>query len=94
MNHNKLWKTYQENEILDNFTCLLRNLYASQEPDMEQWTGSKLGKEYVKAVYCHSAYLTSMQSIASELPDWMKLKLESKLPRKISTTSDMEMTPL
>ena len=62
------------------------------EPDMEQRTGSKLGKEYVKAVYCHSAYLTYMQSIASELPDWMKLKLESRLLGDISITSDMQVT--
>ena len=51
-------------EIPDRLTCLLRNLYASQEEtelDMEQWTGSKLEKEYIKAVYCHPAYLTSMQ---------------------------------
>ena len=49
------------------------------EPDMEQWTGSKLGKEYVKAVYCHPAYLTYMQSTLCEMPDWMNHKLESRL---------------
>ena len=48
------------------------------EMDMEQWTGSKLGKEYVKAVYCHPAYLTYMQSISWEIPGWMKQKLESR----------------
>ena len=63
------------------------------EPDMEQWPGSKLGKEYVKAVYCHPAYLTSMQSISCEIPGWMKHKLESRLPGEISITSDMHMTP-
>ena len=52
------------------------------EPDMEQWTGSKLGKEYKKAVYCHLAYLTSRQSISCEMPDWMKHKLESGLQKK------------
>ena len=60
-----LLKILQEIGISDHLTCLLRNLYADQEviePDMEQWTGSKLGKEYVKAVYCHPAYLTYMQS--------------------------------
>ena len=62
------------------------------EPDMEQQTGSKLGKEYVKAVYCHPAYLTYMQSTSCEMPGWKKHKLESKLPREISTTSDMQMT--
>ena len=49
------------------------------EPDMEQWTGSKLGKEYVKAVYCHPAYLTYMQSISCEMPGWMKHRPESRL---------------
>ena len=63
------------------------------EPDMEQWTGSKLGKEYLKAVYCHLAYLTHMQSTSCEMPGWMKLKLESRLLGEISITSDMQMTP-
>ena len=63
------------------------------EPDMEQRTGSKLGKEYIKAVYCHPAYLTYMQSSSSEKLDWMKHKLESGLPGEISITSDMQMTP-
>ena len=52
------------------------------EPDMEQRTGSKLGKEYVKAVYCHPAYLTYMQSTSFEMPDWMKHRLKSRLPEK------------
>ena len=64
------------------------------EPDMEQWTGYKLGKEYDKAVYCHPAYLTSMQSTSCEMPNWIGLKLESRLPGEISTTSDLQMTPL
>ena len=63
------------------------------ELDMEQLTGSKLGKEYVKAVYCHPAYLTYMQSTSWEMPDWMKHKMESRLPGKISITSDMQMIP-
>ena len=63
------------------------------EQDMEQQTGSKLGKEYVKAVYCHPAYLTYMQSTSCEIPGWMKHKLESRLPVEISITSDMQMTP-
>ena len=54
------------------------------EPDMEQWTGSKLGKEYVKAVYCHPAYVTSMQSTSWETLGWMKHKLEPRLLREIS----------
>ena len=63
------------------------------ELDMEQQTGSKLGKEYVKAVYCHPAYLTYMQSTSWEMLNWMKYKLESRLPGEISITSDMQMTP-
>ena len=59
------------------------------ELDMEQQTGSKLGKEYVKAVYCNLAYLTYMQSTSYEMPDWMKYKLESRLLGEISITSDM-----
>ena len=59
------------------------------EPDMEQQTGSKLGKEYIKAEYCHPAYLTYMQSILCEMPGGMKHKLESRLPGEISITSDM-----
>ena len=60
---------------------------------MEQWTGSKLGKEYVKTVCCYPAYLTHMQSISCEMLGWMKPKLESSLPGEISITSDMQMTP-
>ena len=66
VDHNKLWKILKEMGIPDHLTCLLRNLYAVKkqqlELDMEQETGSKLGKEYIKAVYCHPAYLTSMHS--------------------------------
>ena len=63
------------------------------ELDMEQQTGSKLGKEYVKAVYSHPAYLTSLKSTSCEMLGWMKHKLESRLPGEISITSDMQMTP-
>ena len=63
------------------------------ELDMEQQNGSKLGKEYIKGVYCHLVYLTHMQSTSCEMPGWMKHKLESKFPGEISITSDMEMTP-
>ena len=62
------------------------------ELDMEQ-TGSKSGKEYVEAVYCHPAYLTCMQSISYEMLGWMKHKLESRLPGEISITLDMQITP-
>ena len=59
---------------------------------MEQWTGSRLGKEYVKAVYCHPVHLTSMHSTSCEMPDWMKCKLESRLLGEISITSDVKIT--
>ena len=95
--HNKLWKILKEVGIPDHLTCLLRNLYAVKkqqlELDMEQQTGSKLGKEYIKAVYCHPAYLTYMQSTSCKMPGWMKHKLESRLPGEIPITSDMQMTP-
>ena len=63
------------------------------ELDMEQRTDYKLGKEYIKAVYCHPAHLTHMQSTSWEMLGWMKHKLESRLPGEISITSDMQMTP-
>ena len=63
------------------------------EPDMEQQTGSNLGKEYVKTVYCYPDYLMSMQSTSGEMPGWMNLKLESRLLGKISITSDVQMIP-
>ena len=62
--------------------------------DMEQWTGSKFGKEYVKAVHCHRVHLTYMQSTSWEMPDWMKHKPESRLLGEISITSDMQKTTL
>ena len=65
------------------------------ELDMEQQIVSKLGKEYIKAVYCHLAYLTYMQRTSSEMLGWMTHKLESRLPGEISTTSDIQiMMPL
>ena len=63
------------------------------EPDMEQWAFPKLGKEYIKSVYCHPACLTYMQNTLCEMPGWMKYQPESRLPTEISTTSDMQMTP-
>ena len=84
--------------ISDHLTCLLGNLYAGQEAivrmDTEQQAGSKLGKEYIKAVYCHSAYLTYYaEYIMYRMPGWMKHKLESRLLGEISITSDMQITP-
>jgi len=64
------------------------------ELDMEQQTGSKLGNKYVKAVYCHPAYLAFTQTVSCEMPGCLKHKLESRLPGEISITSDMQMIPL
>ena len=91
MDHNKLWKI-----LTDQLTCLLRNLYAGQEATVRtghETTGSKLGKEEIKAVYYHPAYLTYVQSTSYEMLVWMKHTLESRLPGEISITSDMQMTP-
>ena len=63
------------------------------ELDVEQQTGSKLGKEYIRAVYYHPAYLTYMQSTSCEMPGWKKHKLESRMPGEISINSDIQMTP-
>ena len=82
--------------IPDHLTCLLRNLYTGQEAtvrNMEQPTGFKSEKEYVKAVYCHPAYLTYMQSTSWETLGCKKHKKESRLPGEISITSDMQITP-
>ena len=77
--------------VPNHLICLLRNCGRVKkqllELDMEQWTGSKLGKEDIKDVYCHPAYLTYMQSSSSEMLGWMKHKLKSKLPGEISITS-------
>ena len=91
MDHNKLWKTLKEMGLPDHLTCLLRNLYAGQAATVK--TGSKLGKEYVKGIYCHPAYLTYIQSTLCEMPGKMKHNLESRLPGKVSITSDMQVTP-
>ena len=96
VDHNKLWKILKEMGIPDHLTCLLRNLYAGQEQlelDMEQQTGSKSGKEYITAVYCHPAYLTYMQSTSWETLGWRKHKLESRPWGEISIPSDMQKTP-
>ena len=83
--------------IPDHLICLLRNPYAGQEATVRTGHGTtdwfQTGKEYVKGVYCHPAYLTSMQSTLWETLDWKKHKLESRLPGEISITSDMQMIP-
>ena len=79
VDHNKLWKILKKMGIPDHLTCLLSNLYAGQkqqlELDMKQQTDSSKEKEYIKAVYCHPAYLTYMQSTSREMLGWKKHKL-------------------
>ena len=77
--------------VLPYLTCM-QVKKQQLEPDMEQWTGSKLGKEYDKTVFCHPAYLTSLQSTSFKMPGWMNCKLKSRLPGEILTTSDTQMT--
>ena len=90
----KLLKRLEYQAILPVFCKTFTQVKKQQlEWVMEQQTGSKLGKEYIKAVYCHPAYLTSMQNASCEMPDWMKHKVESRLLGGISITSDMQMTP-
>ena len=73
VDHKKLWKILQGMGIPDHLTCILMKFKKQHlELEMEQWTGSKFGKEYIKAVYCHLAYLTYMQSTSCEIPGWMK----------------------
>ena len=97
-------KFLKEIGVPDDLSCLLENLYASQEAIVRTgqgktgskatiWTGSKLGKEYIKAIYCHLAYLTYMQNTSCEMLGWMKHKLETRLPGEISITSDTQMIP-
>ena len=91
------WKILQEMGIPDHLTYLLRNLYAGQEVTVRTLHGTmdwiQIGKGVHQAVYCHLAYLTSMQSISCEMLGQMKHKLESKLPGEMLITSDMQMTP-
>ena len=95
--HNKLGKILKEMGVPDRLTCLLTicvQIRKQQlELDMEQQISSKLGKEYIKAVYCQPAYLTYMQSTSWETLGWVKHNLESRLLGEISITSDMYMTP-
>ena len=81
VDHNKLWKILKEMGIPEHLTCLLRNLYAGQEATVRtgRETTDWFQKEYIKAVYCHPAYLTYMQSTSWEILGWMKHKLESRL---------------
>ena len=97
VDHNKLWKILKEMEIPHHLTCLLRNLYAGQEATVRTGHGqtySELGKEYIKAVYCHPVYLTSMQSISWEMLGWINFKLETRLLGEISDTQSARLTSL
>ena len=90
----KLFKTWEYQTTLPVSWKICMQVKKQQlELDMEQQTGSKLGKEYDKAVYCHPAYLTYMQSTSWEMPCWVKHNLESRFPGEIWITSDMQMTP-
>ena len=97
VDHNKLWKILKEMGTQTIWpasweTCM-QVRKQQLELDMEQQTGSKMEKEYVKAVYCHPDYLTYMQSTSWETLGWKKHKLESRLPGEISITSDMQTIP-
>ena len=97
VDHNKLWKILKEMGIPDHLTCLLTNIYEGQEATIRTrhgtTSGSKSGKEYIKAVYCHSAYLTYMHITSCEMLGWMKHKVESRLLQQISITLDLQITP-
>ena len=97
VDHSKQWKILQEMEIPYQLTCLLRNLMQVKkqqlELDVEQWTGSKSGKEYNKAVYCHPAYLTFMECTSCKILGWMNHNLQSRFLGEISTTSDVQIIP-
>ena len=97
VDHNRLWKIPKEMGTPDHLTYLLRISMQvkkqQSELDMEQQTGSKLGKEYIKTIYCHPPYLTYMQSTSCRMLGLIKHKLESRFSGEISITSDMQMTP-
>ena len=93
VDHNKLENSERDGNTLPaSWEICMQVKKQQSELDMEQQTGSKSGKEYIKVVYGHPAYLTYMQSISCEMLDWMKHKLESRLPGEISITSDTQMT--
>ena len=97
VDHNKLENSEGEGSIRPmwpaSWEICMQVKKQQLELNIEQQTASKLGKEYIKAVYCHPAYLTSMQSTSCEMPGWMKHKLESRLLGDMSINSDMQMTP-
>ena len=92
-----LWKILKEMSVLDHLISWETFIWVKKqqlELDMEQGTGSKLGKEYIKAMYCHSTYLTYMQSTSCKMPGWLNHKMESRMLGEISTTSDIQVIPL
>ena len=95
VNHNELWKILKRWEYKTTWPAFweicMQVKKQQLEPDMKQWTGSKLGKEYIKAIYYHPAYLTYMQSTSREMLGWMTHKLEWRLLGEIAITSDMQM---
>ena len=97
VDHNKLWKIFKrwayQTTLPASWETYMQVKKQQLELDMEQQIGSKSGKEYVKAVYCHPVYLTYKQSTSCEMHCWMNHKLESRLPGELSITSDMQMTP-
>ena len=98
MDHNKLWKILKEIRITGHLTYLLRSLYTGQEATGRTGHATmdwfKIGKKYVKAIYCHPAYLTYMLSTSCEMLGWMNHKLESRWLEEISATQIMQMIPL
>ena len=98
VDHNKPWKILlkrleSQTTLPASWEICVQVKKQQWEPDVEQQTGSKLGKEYIKTVYCHLPYLTDMQSTSCKMLGWRKHKLESRSPGEISITSDMQMTP-
>ena len=94
INCGKFWKRWEyQTTWTASWETYMQVRKQQLELDMEQQMGSKSGKEYVKVVYCHPAYLTYMQSTSCEMPGWVKHKLESRLSGEISVTSNMQMTP-
>ena len=94
INYEKFFKRWEYQTTLPASWEICMQVKKQQlELDMEQQTGSKMGKEYVKAVYCHAAYLTYMQSTSCEMLCWMKYKLEIRLMGEIAITSDIQMIP-
>ena len=97
VDHSQLWKILKEMGIPDHLTCLFRNQEAKVGTGHGTTDWFQIGKEYVKAIYCHPAYLTYMQMDEAlnlyKMLGWMKHKLESRLPGETSIMSDMQMTP-